>query len=124
MARLLCLCLLAVTSAARAQSAAPARSSIEPGTYDLEIVFGGGTVPGVLEIGRVHDSLTVALHVGDHESSVIITEQRGNRLTLANRLPGTSIRFQLEFTGDTVAGEFSFEEQPGKLTGRRRSDSH
>lgn len=116
--------LAAASAAAQAPPAAPsapAHGTIQPGTYDLTIVFGGGLLDGTLEVARAGDSLTVKLAVGDHASPVAITERQGNRLILGSTTPGLNIRYQLDFTEGAVTGEFSYDGETGRVTGRRRA---
>lgn len=121
--------LLALAGTARAQSPstpAPAQSrgaSIQAGTWDLQLVMGGGTLEATLTITITGDSLNASVHVGDHASPVRATERRGNRLVLESPSTGTQVRYELEFRGDLVTGTFTYEGTPGPVTGRRRAGS-
>ena len=108
------LALLAGTTTARAQT-----SSIRPGTYDLEVAFGGGIINGTLVLTRSGDSLAARLQVGEHESPVHPTRPQGTRLVLEGN-PGVQIRYQLDFKGDEVTGSFTYEGEGGTVTGKRR----
>jgi hypothetical protein len=96
-------------------------SSITPGTYDLEIVYGGGTMPATLEVSLSGEHLTARLVVGQHESPVKPLERKGARLVLESTTPGMTIRYELEFKGDQVTGNFIYQEQTGSVSGRRRA---
>ena len=101
-------------------AAAPAQSSpIRAGTYDLEITYGGGVLEGRLELALAGDSATVTLHVGDHASPIKSVKRAGNKLTLSGG-PEMKVEYQLTFTGDSVAGTFTFNGSEGSLTGTRR----
>jgi hypothetical protein len=95
-------------------------SSIRAGTYDLEIVFGGGTLEGKLEIRTSGDSLVAKMNVGDHESPIRAGERKGNRLALVSASPGVQLHYDLEFSGDAVKGTFTYDGQSGSVSGKRR----
>jgi hypothetical protein len=109
--------IIAATSAMHAQQPA-AQGAIRTGTYELEIVFGGGTLAGSMELATSGDSLTVKMFVGDHQSPVKIGERKGNKLTLVSTSPAMSLRYELEFTGDAVKGTFVYDGAPGSVTGK------
>ena len=120
-AALLC---LAGTSALEAQAVGgrPVESgspTIRLGIYDLEITFGGGTIQGLLTLSRPADSLRAALRVGDHDSPIGSIREDRSELTLEGA-PGMDIRYKLRFQGDTVAGSFTYDGQPGTVSGKRR----
>ena len=118
---------LATTPAlAQSQSATatkPAVSSsgeIKAGVYDLEIAFGGGTMPGLLTIKQVNaDSLTATLKVGEHEPPPLRKlVRRGAELHLEAGGDGMSVIYDLQFTGDAVNGKFTFNGDPGLVSGK------
>jgi hypothetical protein len=96
--------------------------TIKPGSYDLEIVYGGGTADGTLVVSLSGDSIAIKLTVAGHESPVRPTRRDGARLVLEGGA-GIAIRYELEFTGDLVSGKFVYDGQPGAVTGRRRGGS-
>ena len=108
--------LLGCATAARAQAAG---TTIRPGTYDLEITFGGGTLEGTLVLTQTGDSLGAKLMVGGHDSPVHLARRNGASIVLESD-PGISIRYQLEFQGDAVKGTFLYDGEPGSVTGKRR----
>jgi hypothetical protein len=95
-------------------------NDIKPGTYDLEIVFGGGTLEGRLEITAKGDSLVATMHVGDHQSPVRAGERKGTRLALVSTSPAMAVKYALEFSGDAVKGTFTYDGADGSVTGKRR----
>jgi hypothetical protein len=100
-------------------SHAQAGTIIRPGTYDLQITFGGGTLDGTLVLSQVGDSLGTTLMVGGHDSPVHLARRNGASIVLESD-PGISIRYQLEFKGDEVKGTFVYEGQSGSVLGKRR----
>jgi hypothetical protein len=123
MFRLACALFAATTlvSVATAQSASPApASTLQDGTYALEITFGGGVLEGTLQIMTTGDSLAATLKVGDHDSPVRAGERRGNRLILESTNPALRVRYELEFRDDAVTGTFTYDGHSGTVTGRRR----
>jgi opacity protein-like surface antigen len=111
---------VAVATSAAAQDARPATAASIAGTYDLEIIFGGGAIEGKLQLTAVGDSLTVKLDVGDHQSPVKVGERKGNKLTLVSTSPAMSLKYDLEFGPDTVKGTFDYDGNPGTVTGKRK----
>ena len=114
---------LAAVSTAQGQTT-PARpaGTIQPGTYDLAITFGGGIMEGELQIASVRgDSVAMLLKVGGHDSPVRATQRRGNRLVLESTVPGMTIRYDLEFRADSVVGPFRYGDGEGSVAGRRRA---
>lgn len=109
---------LLVAGGASAQSAPG--GSIRTGTWDLEVVYGGGTIEGRLELTPSGDSLVAKLFVGDHESPVKAGKRDGNRLALVSTAPGMDIGYTLEFDADSVTGSFTYDSQPGTVKGKRR----
>jgi hypothetical protein len=97
-----------------------ATQSIQPGTYDLEIVMGGGVTNGTLVLTSVRDSLDAKLSVGDHSPPITSIKRKGTQLQLAGTAPGLKIVYDLTFTSNTVKGTFEFNEQSGTVTGTRR----
>jgi hypothetical protein len=120
--------LLAVTTASAQAPSAPATSSkaatsgaIKPGTYDLELAFGGGIMTGSLEITTVGDSVGAKLAVGDHAPPPIRKIKRsGSNLTIEAGDAGVTVVYDLAFDGDGVGGKFTFNGDPGLVTGKRR----
>lgn len=113
---------------ARAQApAAPARSApaqaqdgtVSPGTYDLEITYGGGVLAGLLVLKAEGDSLAATLTVGDHGSPIRSVTRKGSSLTLHGD-PALNLRYDLQFKGDALTGSFTFGDNQGTLTGKRR----
>ena len=125
--------LVASAGPAASQSARPANSStpaappahaaqastIRPGTYDLEIVYGGGTLTGTLVLTPVGDSLAAKLNVGDHDSPVQRVVRNGSQLTLTGA-DGMRLLYVLRFAGDSVSGRFTFSDADGTVAGKRR----
>ena len=100
--------------------ARPASGSIQPGTYDLEITYGGGVMTGTLVVTTVGDSTDAKLLVGDHGPPIKSVSRQGSQLTLAGAGDGFDVRYDLQFAGDVLTGKFTFNGEPGTLTGRRR----
>src|SRR5688572_7866033 len=60
--------------------------TIQPGTYDLQITFGGGTMDGTLAIAMVGDSLDAKLNLGsDHAPPIKSIVRKGSHLTLTGK---------------------------------------
>lgn len=95
-------------------------NDIKPGTYDLEVVFGGGTIEGRLEITAKGDSLVATMYVGDHQSPVRAGERKGNKLALVSTSPAMAVKYALDFSGDTVKGTFTYDGSDGAVSGKRR----
>lgn len=112
--------ILAVALAAIAPPAQAQPRAIQPGTYDLSMTYGGGLIPATMEVGYKGDSITVVLKLGDHQSPVKPGARTGNKLILEPASPSMDVRYELEFTGETVTGKFKFNGEDGTLTGRRR----
>lgn len=104
------------TVAAAQESVGPIRT----GTYDLEILFGGGVMEGALTLTASGDSLVAALMVSNHPSPVRAGEQDRNRLTLVSTSAAMDVGYSLEFSGDDVSGTFRYNGQDGSVTGKRR----
>ena len=113
------LSILAMLLGCSAVSHAQAGATIRPGTYDLEITFGGGTLEGTLVVTQAGDSLGTRLMVGGHDSPVHVARRNGATIVLESD-PGISIRYQLEFSGDEVKGTFVYDGEPGSVAGKRR----
>lgn len=109
---------------AQAPNASPAAgtSAIHPGTYDLEIAFGGGVIKGTLELTAVGDSLTAKLHVGDHEPSFRSLTRNGSHVVINVGEAGTKIVYDLTFGADAVNGTLTYNGDPGFVTGKRRKE--
>jgi hypothetical protein len=111
---------LAIAFVAALVTAEPRQPTIQPGTYDLEIVMGGGVVSGTLTLTAIRDSLDAKLHVGEHSPPINSITRKGAQLQLAGNAPGLKIVYDLTFSGSTVNGTFEFNEQSGTVTGTRR----
>jgi hypothetical protein len=99
---------------------APAGGTITPGTYDLEVLYGGGVLPGLLMLTPAGDSLAVLLKVGDHASPITTVTRRGGTLLLAGGGEGLKLSYELRFNGDAVTGTFTFNGDTGEISGKRR----
>jgi hypothetical protein len=95
-------------------------SAIRPGTYDLDVAFGGGILQGTLELTAVGDSLSAKLHVGEHEPPVRTLTRQGSRLTLNAGVEGMSLVYELKFDDDALSGSFTMNGDKGLVTGKRR----
>ena len=113
------LCILTTLFGFATVSPAQTGTTIRPGTYDLEITFGGGTLEGTLVVSQAGDSLGTKLMVGGHDSPVHLARRNGASIVLESG-PGISIRYQLEFKGDEVKGTFVYDGQAGAVLGKRR----
>ena len=113
---------IAPVTVAAAQAAKPSSATVKPGTYDLELTMGGGVLGGTLLLTATGDSLTAKLRVGDHEAPPVRSLTRtGSHLALTLGAPGTNVVYQLDFDGDAVKGSFTFNGDPGFVTGKRRA---
>ncbi len=117
--------ILAASPIATSRAQAPARpatasGAVRPGTYDLELAMGGGTLQGTLVVAAAGDSLTARLHVGDHDAPVRSLTRKGPRVTLDVGGEGMKVVYDLTFDGDAVSGSFTFNGDPGFVTGKRR----
>ena len=120
--------MLFVAPAASAQaSGAPAPASkvttaaIQPGMYDIELAIGGGTLNGTLELKQVGDSLAPTIRVGDHNPPPITSVTRnGSALDITAGDAGTNVAYKLKFSGETLTGTFTFNGDPGLVSGKRR----
>lgn len=97
------------------------RETIKTGTYNLQILYGGGTLDGTLVLTQNGDSLKAKLKLGDHDSPVRAGERKGNKLALESDTPGMAVHYDLEFKGDQVTGSFTFNGEPGTVTGKLQS---
>lgn len=116
--------MLLLASVAAAQTTTqPARpaGNVTPGTYILEIAFGGGILEGVLTVPVAKDSASLVMMVGGHQSPVQQTKRQGNLLVLDNKTPDQQFHFELTFDGESVKGAFTFGDGGGTVTGRRRA---
>jgi hypothetical protein len=96
------------------------QGTIALGTYDLEIVFGGGTIPGTLVLTTAGDSIDAKMSLGDHSPPIQSVKRSGSTLTLSGAGNGVTVTYELKFTGDQLAGKFVFNGDTGTLTGKRR----
>jgi hypothetical protein len=101
--------------------AATPSAAIRPGTYDLEVEYGGGVLQGTLVLAASGDSLTATLHVGEHEPPVRRLTRNGAHLVVTAGAEGMDVIYQLDFNGDTVKGVYTFNGAPGSVTGKRRT---
>ena len=107
----------APTSTAGAKQA----GTIQAGTYDIELAIGGGTLPGTLELKPAGDSLTAVIKVGDHNPPPVTRITRnGPQLTIAAGAEGMNVEYRLTFSGDVLTGTFTFNGDPGLVSGKRR----
>ena len=117
---------LLIASAASAQApatsaAAKPTSTIQTGIYDIELAIGGGTLPGTLELKPAGDSLRAVIKVGDHNPPPVTRITRnGSQLTIAAGAEGVNVEYRLTFTGDALTGTFTFNGDPGLVSGKRR----
>jgi hypothetical protein len=110
----------AAASSAQKPAATSSSTAIRPGTYDLDVAFGGGILQGTLELATVGDSLTAKLHVGEHEPPIRTLTRQGSRLTLNAGAEGMSLVYELKFDGDAISGSFTMNGDQGLVTGKRR----
>jgi hypothetical protein len=106
---------------AQSSTAPQAIQQIKAGTYDLEVVYGGGTLEARLDLTASGDSLIATLFVGDHQSPVRAGERKDNTLKLVSTTTALDVGYVLEFNGDSVKGTFTYDNSPGTVTGKRRS---
>ena len=117
---------LLIASAAFAQApstSATARptGTIQTGIYDIELAIGGGTLPGTLELKPAGDSLSAVIKVGDHNPPPVTRIARtGSQLMISAGADGVNVEYRLTFTGDALAGTFTFNGDPGLVSGKRR----
>ena len=117
---------LLIASAASAQApsasaAAKPTGTIQTGTYDIELAIGGGTLPGTLELKPAGDSLSAVIKVGDHNPPPVTRITRtGSQLTIAAGAEGVNVEYRLAFSGDALTGTFTFNGDPGLVSGKRR----
>ena len=99
----------------------PAAGTITPGTYDIELAFGGGVMPGSIVIATAGDSLSARINVGDHAPPPVRKIKRnGSSLTVEAGADGVNVVYDLTFSGDHVSGKFTFNGDPGLVSGKRR----
>jgi hypothetical protein len=108
------------TSASASKAPTTATSAIRPGTYDLEVAFGGGVMQGTLELTTSGDSLTAKLHVGEHEPPVRSITRKGTHLLVDAGAEGMQLAYDFQFDGDAVSGSFTLNGDAGLVTGKRR----
>ena len=117
---------LLIASAAFAQAPATSASAkptstIQTGIYDIELAIGGGTLPGTLELKPAGDSLSAVIKVGDHNPPPVTRISRnGSQLTMAAGAEGVNVEYRLTFSGDALTGTFTFNGDPGLVSGKRR----
>ena len=108
-------------ASAAASRSATAAGTIKTGTYDIELAIGGGVIIGTLEIAPAGDSVTAKIGVGDHAPPPVRRIKRtGTSLTIEAGDAGVSVIYDLTFDGDAVNGKFTFNGDPGLVTGKRR----
>ena len=107
-------------SSVASKPTANASAEIKAGVYDLELAFGGGAMPGSLTIKRVtDDSLSVLLRVGEHEPPPIRKLVRdGSKLRIEAGAEGMSVIYDLQFAGEALNGKFTFNGDPGLVSGK------
>ena len=121
------LTLSATVASAQAPASAPsaakpaASGTIKTGTYDIELAIGGGVLAGTLELTPAGDSLKAKIGVGDHEPPPVrkIT-RKGASLTIEAGDASVAVVYDLTFDGDAMSGKFTFNGDPGLITGKRR----
>ena len=119
MPRAAALLVFALASLTAAAPAVPAQARpIQAGTYELSITYGGGLLDATLEIGYAADSITAVLNLGDHQSPVKPGKRTGTKLVLEPVSPAMDVRYELEFTGETVKGTFIYQGEGGQVTGK------
>ena len=108
--------------AASAAAKSPANAGpIQLGTYDIELAIGGGTLAGSLELKQIGDSLAATIKVGDHNPPPIKSLTRtGSQLDITAGDTGTNVVYKIKFAGDAVSGTFTFNGDPGFVSGKRR----
>ena len=94
--------------------------TIRPGTYDLDIAFGGGSLEGTLVLTASGDSLAATMHVGDHEVPIRGLTRDGSHLQIRGGVEGMAVVYDLDFTPDGLSGKFTYNGDPGLVTGKRR----
>ena len=98
-----------------------ASGTITPGTYDNELAIGGGVMPGSIVITTAGDSLSARINVGDHAPLPVRKIKRnGSSLTVEAGADGVNVVYDLTFSGDDVSGKFTFNGDPGLVSGKRR----
>lgn len=95
-------------------------TTIQAGTYDLEIAMGGGTREAKLVLAAIGDSLDVKITVGDHSPAIRSVVRKGSQLTINGGSAGAVITYELQFTGTSVAGTVTYNDERGNVTGTRR----
>jgi len=92
---------------------------IKLGTYDIELAIGGGTLAGTLELKQAGDGMSALIRVGDHNPPPIKSLARtGSQLDITAGDEGTNVVYKLTFAGDAVSGTFTFNGDPGLVSGK------
>lgn len=109
------------TTSPAARSSNSAAKEIKTGTYDIELAIGGGVLTGTLDISPAGDSLSAKIAVGDHAPPPVRRIKRtGSNLTIEAGGDGVLVLYDLTFDGDAVSGKFTFNGDPGLVSGKRR----
>ena len=103
---------------AQQNAAAQHGATIQAGTYNIELTFGGGTMPGTLIVTVKGDSTDAKILLGEHAPPIKSVVRKGSQLILSGTGEGIDVRYELQFSGDTVTGKFTFNGDPGGVTGR------
>jgi hypothetical protein len=104
----------------RSKAASSPSGTILPGTYDLDVAFGGGSIQGTLLLAAAGDSLAATLHVGEHTPPVRSLTRKGSRLVLNAGGEGVRLVYDFQFRGDSVSGTFTYNGDEGLVSGKRR----
>lgn len=111
---------LALATPATPMVAQSASRDIQPGSYELQLTYGGGLLDATLEIAYRGDTLTATLRLGAHDSPVKAGKRTGTHLVLEPTSPAMDVRYELDFKGDAVTGKFVFQGEAGTLNGKRK----
>lgn len=109
--------------ASKSSKSAPNSSgTILPGTYDLDVAMGGGSIQGTLLLVAAEDSLAATIHVGEHAPPVRSLTRKGSQLVLRVGDEGMRIvyNFQFSFSGDSLSGTLTYNGDEGLVSGTRR----
>jgi hypothetical protein len=108
------------SASANTAKTAGGSTAIRPGTYDLEVAFGGGVLQGTLDLTAIGDSLAAKLHVGEHDPAVRSITRKDNHLLVDAGTEGMQLVYDFKFDGDAVSGSFTMNGDAGLVTGKRR----